>query len=84
MPAEFDAEGLQRRFEILNERFRKLETQMARVSDHLGIPYERESDGVPPEVIELARAGNTLDAIRAYRAHTNASLSEARDVVLGL
>jgi len=39
---------------------------------------------VPPEVVELARAGNTLEAIKQYRALTGAGLDEARDVVAAL
>jgi hypothetical protein len=39
---------------------------------------------VPAEVIELKRAGKTLDAMRKYRELTGASAEEANAVVSGL
>jgi hypothetical protein len=44
-------------------------------------------DGPPPpseQVIELARAGKTLDAIKLYRSESNADLEEARAKVLAI
>jgi ribosomal protein L7/L12 len=48
------------------------------------VPYADPAATVPPEVVELARAGNTLEAIKQYRALTGADLDEARDVVAAL
>jgi ribosomal protein L7/L12 len=80
----YDDDSLTRHFEAINERFRRVEEQLARISQAVGVAYEAPGSGVPPEVIELARAGKQIEAIKAYRAATNASLANARDVVLSL
>lgn len=40
--------------------------------------------GVPGEIIELARAGKNLEAIKRYRALNGATLDEARAVIASL
>ncbi|MFO0613848.1 MAG: AAA family ATPase [Polyangiaceae bacterium] len=37
-----------------------------------------------PDVLELVRAGKTIDALRAYRAHTGVGLPEARDAITAM
>jgi hypothetical protein len=37
--------------------------------------------GVPADVLELARAGKTLDAIRRYRELTGLDFAHAREVI---
>jgi ribosomal protein L7/L12 len=68
----------------LGERLEAIETQVAILSDRLGVPYERPLAEVPPEIVELARAGSTLQAIKRYRELTGASLEDARSVVMSL
>ena len=51
------------------------------ISEKLDLPYENPGDGVPAEVVELARAGERIDAVKRYRALTGASLDVAHDVV---
>ncbi|MDT4936318.1 MAG: hypothetical protein QOK11_4210 [Pseudonocardiales bacterium] len=80
----YDSYTLARHFEQISERFARIETQLALLSAKLGVPYDPPSAGVPAEVVELARAGKQLEAVTRYRALTNASLDEARKVVLGL
>jgi ribosomal protein L7/L12 len=63
------------------ERFRAIEAQLALISEKLDLPYENPGDGVPAEVVELARAGERIDAVKRYRALTGASLDVAHDVV---
>jgi hypothetical protein len=64
------------------ERFKAIETQLALISEKLGLPYENPNDvEVPAEVRELARAGKRLDAVKQYRILTGASLDVAQDVV---
>jgi hypothetical protein len=36
------------------------------------------------DVVELARAGKTLEAIKLYRVESNADLHEARTIILAL
>jgi ribosomal protein L7/L12 len=40
--------------------------------------------GVPDEIVELARAGKTTEAIKRYRALNGATLDEARAFVASL
>jgi hypothetical protein len=41
-------------------------------------------DGVPAEIVELARAGKTLEAVKRYRALNGATLDEARAFIAQL
>lgn len=84
MPAQFDAEQLLRRFDKINERLRASEAQLALLSEKAGVPYEAPSEGAPPDVVELAAAGKTLEAIKRYRELTGVDLDTARDVVTGI
>jgi ribosomal protein L7/L12 len=80
MPAWNPAE-MPRLFDRLNERVRAIEAQLAVLSEKAGVPYEAASDGVPEEVVELARAGKQLEAVTRYRELTGADIEEAREVV---
>ena len=71
-------------FERVNERLRAIEAQLAILSEKAGVPYESPSAGIPPDVIELATAGKTLEAIKRYRELTGAGSKEAREVVAGI
>lgn len=84
MPAEFQAEQLIRRFDAINERLRNIEAQLSVLSEKAGVPYEAPSEGAPPDVVELARNGDTLGAMKRYRELTGADGDKAREVVLGL
>jgi hypothetical protein len=42
------------------------------------------SAGVPHEIVELVRAGNTMEAIKRYRALNGATLDEARAFIAQL
>jgi ribosomal protein L7/L12 len=75
-------EDLNRYFSALSERIGALEAQMVLVSEKVGLPYAPASAAVPADVVELARAGKTLDAIKRYRELTGAGLEEAREAVL--
>ena len=71
-------------FERVNKRLRAIEDQLALLSEKAGVPYDRPGQGVPQEVIDLARAGQTMDAIKKYRELTGAGFQEANDIVTGL
>ena len=45
---------------------------------------ELQPDGVPDEIVELVRAGKTLEAIKRYRALNGATLDEARAAIARL
>jgi ribosomal protein L7/L12 len=83
-PGSYDSTTLQHHFEQIRERFARAEAQLKLLSEAAGVPYADPAATVPPEVVELARAGDTLEAIKQYRALTGADLDEARDVVAAL
>ncbi len=62
-------------------RLQRLEEQVRRISDHLGIPYDDPSVGVPTDVVALVREGKTIQAIKLYRETTGADLVEAKQAV---
>jgi hypothetical protein len=47
-------------------------------------PQQPAQPGVPDEIVALARAGKTLEAIKRYRALNGATLDEARAAIAGL
>jgi ribosomal protein L7/L12 len=71
-------------FSQLGERLDAIERQLEVLSKAAGVPYARPLAEIPPEIVELARTGKTIEAIRQYRELTNASLEDARRVVLSL
>ena len=84
MPGEYSQATLAAHFEETNRRLAAIEEQLALVSENLGLPYTTPTAGVPPDVVELARAGKQLEAIKRYRDLTGASMNDARSVVAGL
>jgi ribosomal protein L7/L12 len=79
----------------LAQRFGAIELQLQRISEHLGIdcpafvgaasaPAGGDAPpppGLPAEVVELARAGHSTQAISKLRELTGASLLEAKRAV---
>ena len=84
MPAAYEAADLNRRFGQINERFRAIEEQLAVLSRQAGVPYTPPVDEVPPEVAQLAQAGDQMGAIKKYRELTGADFDAARQVVAGI
>ncbi len=84
MPGEYSQATLAAHFEETNRRLAGIEAQLALVSEKLGLPYTTPTAVVPPDVVELARAGKQLEAIKRYRELTGASMDDARSVVVGL
>ena len=71
----------------VTRRIRRLEAQVALLSEKLGVPFEDVADGaggVPQEVVALAQSGNRIQAIKLYRELTGVGLAEAKDVVDGI
>jgi len=71
-------------FERISARFRAIEDQLALLSEKAGVPYSRPSDGIPEDVVELAKAGKELDAIKRYRELTGADTKEAQEAIAGI
>lgn len=77
-------ETIQPALSQIGVRLEAIEQQLETLSKFAGVPYSRPNAAVPPEVVELARAGKTIEAMRLYRQATNAGPDEARAVVMGL
>jgi ribosomal protein L7/L12 len=75
--------------ELINKRLDWIEESLMRV---VGLQYKPmgraasrpDEAGVPPEIVELVRAGKKLDAIKRYRELTGASGAQAQAVIDGV
>jgi ribosomal protein L7/L12 len=74
-------EALAPLLQALTERLDHIERHLADVARKGGYHYAPFDSGLPPEVVELARAGKTLEAVKRYRALTGASLDQAKNAV---
>jgi hypothetical protein len=84
MPSQFDVDSLRQRVNQVTDRLAQIEAQLALLSEKLGLPYVQPLDAVPADVIELARSGDRIGAMRRYRELTGVSGEEARVVVGGI
>ena len=72
----------QRQIYELKSRLFKLEAQVDFLYKHLGVTFVEDIHASnDPNVVKALRAGNVLDAIKAYRLKTNAGLEEAKIAV---
>jgi ribosomal protein L7/L12 len=63
----------------------RIERQVALISEKLGLPYDYPGNAaMPPEVAQLAEAGDKRGAIAKYRELTGAGLQEAQAAIEGL
>ena len=66
----------------LRRRVAKLERQVAFLTERMGIQYPDEPDhGVSPEILELARRGRKIAAIKLYREETGVGLRAAKEFI---
>jgi hypothetical protein len=84
MPGVYTNETIAAHFDLTNKRLAAIEEQLALVSRQLGLVFTPFGDDVPQEVIDLARSGDRLGAVKRYRELTNAPFDTARDIVAGL
>ncbi|HEY6318317.1 MAG TPA: hypothetical protein VI462_10590 [Acidimicrobiia bacterium] len=75
---------LEIRLEGIGRRLDNIETYLAAVSAQLGAPFTTPSAGLPPEVVELVRAGKRVEAATKYRQLTNASLEDTRRAIAAI
>ncbi len=68
----------------LAKRLDYIEEHLVHLGHAVGYSYAPMNAEVPPGVKELVRAGKTLEAIKAYREATGASLDQARERVYSL
>ena len=81
--------------EALQARVDRLEAMLTVVVEHLGVEIDMRQlatagvpdgvpYGVPDKVVELARAGRTIEAIKVLRAGRGIGLKEAKRIVGGV
>ena len=66
------------------ERLDRLEQQVRRITEHLGLDADDgggDEAGIPAEVVDLARAGRQMEAIRLYTKLTGADITTATSLV---
>jgi ribosomal protein L7/L12 len=72
-------------FAKLNARVALLERQVEFLLKQSSLIYVDQPVAVSyPDVVELKRKGQLLEAIKVYRSYTNASLMEAKNFVENL
>jgi hypothetical protein len=81
MPGEWGQLALDNKFQAIDDRLRRIETTLKALAGNAGVTFEDPTDGVPEEVVELAKQGKTTEAAAAYRKATGADLKEAMGVV---
>ena len=70
----------------IEKRLDWIEENLVRVTGLQYAPMGRgdarpDATGVPADVLELARAGKTMDAIKRYRELTGLDFAQAREVI---
>jgi hypothetical protein len=69
----------QQEIALLRGRVSQLEARLEFIYRHLGVTFVAPTrPGDDPRVIDALKANNLLEAIKAYRMSTNASLEEAK------
>jgi ribosomal protein L7/L12 len=84
MPGEYSQLQLSAYIDEMFARFQRIERYLVLIGEKLDLPYEDGSEGVPADVVQLARSGNRMAAVKRYRELTNVSAQEAQDVVTKL
>ena len=86
MPGEYTTANMAEHFEALNRRMDHIESALQSIASaaHTSYATFAASQEVPDEVIELARAGKQLDAVKRLRQLTGASIEQARSIVAAL
>jgi ribosomal protein L7/L12 len=68
----------------IDARLDRLEGAIRLLLDHAGITYDLAAERKPqfsPLVLELVKAGRTVEAIKAYRDDTGAGMKEAKAAI---
>ncbi len=66
------------------ERLQRLERNLARVAEHVGVALEDPSAGIDPDVVALARDGRRMEAAKLYSERTGNDFAEAQRIVNAL
>ena len=81
MAGTYSQEQLELKFNAISERLSAIESQLKVLSEKAGVSYEEPFAELPPDVLELARSGNKMEAAKLYRELTGADGKEAIEAV---
>jgi hypothetical protein len=70
MAGAYSQQQLELKFNAISERLANIEAQLKVLSDKAGVSYEEPFAELPPDVLELARAGQKMEAAKLYREPT--------------
>ena len=81
MSGAYSQQQLELKFNAISERLTAIEAQLEVLSERAGVSYEEPFGDLPPDVLELARSGNKMEAAKRYRELTGADGKEAMEAV---
>jgi ribosomal protein L7/L12 len=81
MSPEYSEAQLTSAIEQINARLDLIEQNIETIAQTVGVAIARPSEGIPADVVELARAGDRMGAIKRYRAVTGTSLQDAQSAI---
>ena len=84
MSGVYSQQDLERHFAGINERLGAIEAQLKILSEKAGVEYQPPLETIPEDIVELARAGKKIEAVKRYREVVNDDPDEARKVVGGI
>ena len=67
MAGTYSQQRLELKFNAISERLSAIESQLKVLSEKAGVSYEEPFAELPPDVLELARSGNKMEAAKLYR-----------------
>ena len=66
------------------ERIERLERNVRMLAERTGVGIEDPSDGIDPDIVELAKSGQRMQAAKLYAERTGADFLTAQRVVNGI
>jgi ribosomal protein L7/L12 len=81
MSGTYSQQQLELKFNAISERLAAIEAQLKILSDKAEVSYEEPFRELPPDVLDLARSGNKMEAAKLYRELTGADGKEAMEAV---
>jgi ribosomal protein L7/L12 len=81
MGGVYSQNQLELKFNSISERLSAIEHQLKVLSEQAGVSYDEPFAELPPDVLELARSGQKMEAAKLYRELTGADGKEAIEAV---
>jgi hypothetical protein len=65
----------------IGKRLDNMEQCLVVIAGQLGVPFTVPSSDLPPDIVELARSGNRLGAVKRYREVFGGDIKEAEEKI---